>query len=70
MFTFLGGAGFALRFGVSCRDVDILDEAAACASFVTFAVVVDDDLRTADEGLDGGLSFFCGLGDSLSKRKG
>lgn len=28
-------------------------------------MVVDADLRTADEGRDGGLSFFCGLVDSL-----
>lgn len=67
MFTFFGGADLAFRFGVSCNDIDILDEAAACASFVTFAIVVDDDFRTADDGLDGGLSFFCGLDDSLSE---
>lgn len=62
--TFFGGAGLTLRFGVSCSDVDIFND----VSFVTFAFVVDDDRRTADDGLDGGLSFFCGLDDSLPRK--
>lgn len=33
---------------------------------VTFVIVVDADLRTADEGRDGGLSFFCGLAGVVS----
>lgn len=38
----------------------------ACDPFVVaFVIVVDDDLRTADDGRDGGLSFFCGLAVSL-----
>lgn len=68
-FTFFGGAGRALRFGVSCNDIDILDEAVAGDDdpFSTLADVVDDDFRTADDGRDGGRSFFCGLADSFTK---
>lgn len=56
-FTFLAGAGLTFRFGVSCIDVDILIEGVDCESFPTFTV--DVDFLTADDGLDGGLSFFC-----------
>lgn len=66
-FTFLGGAGLALRFGVSCSDVDIFDGAGD--PFTTFVIVVDDDFRTADEGRDGGRSFFCILAESFTKIK-
>lgn len=71
--TFLGGAGLGARFGVSYIDCVIFDdELDACADpfVVTFVIVVDTDLRTADDGRDGGRSFFCGLaGVSLSTKK-
>lgn len=59
----MGGAGFGARFGVSCMDCDIL-ELIACDPFVAFEMFVDVDFRTADDGRDGGRSFFCGLADS------
>lgn len=46
--------------------MDIFDVLEVCDPFTIFAVVVDADRRTADEGLDGGLSFFCGLAVSLA----
>lgn len=61
--TLFGGMGLALRFGVSWSETDILDVLKACDPFATFAF--DEDLRTADEGLDGGLSLFCGFAGSL-----
>lgn len=66
--TFFGGGGFEARFGVSCIDVDIFDVFAACTPFAEFVIVVDADLRTADEGRDGGLSFFCCFGDSTPEK--
>lgn len=43
-----------------------MDVFVACDPFV---MVVDEDLRTADDGLDGGLSLFCGFGASLPTLK-
>lgn len=59
--TFFIGAGFGARFGVSIIDWVILDAFAACDPFAPFEIVVDEDFRTADDGLEGGLSFFCGF---------
>lgn len=70
--TFLGGAGFGARFGVSCIDWDIFEDVLdVCADpfVVPFVIVVDADFRTADEGRDGGLSFFCGLAGVSLPRK-
>lgn len=42
-----------------------MDVFVACDPFAAFVMVVDEDRRTADDGLDGGLSLFCGFDTSL-----
>lgn len=68
------GALLTLRFGVSCvigGFADVFVAVAGDEPFTKFAEVVDDDLRIADCGRDGGLSFLsnlCGLFGSVTEK--